>query len=272
VSALRVGFIGLGSQGGGMARRLLACGVPTTLWARRPEVLADFPGAATAATPAELAARCDLVSLCVVDDAGVDEVLGGPGGVLAGMAAGGVVAVHATVHPSTCERWAAVAGQRDVTVLDAPVSGGGAAAQEGRLLVMVGGPADVVERCRPVFATYGEPVVHTGPVGTGQLAKLVNNVLFTAHLALAHEAAGLAAGLGLDPARLGEIVQHGSGASYAGEVRTRLGSLAPMRDAAGPLLRKDVGIIADLAAARGVDVGSLVEVARRATAHMAARH
>jgi 3-hydroxyisobutyrate dehydrogenase-like beta-hydroxyacid dehydrogenase len=267
---VRVGFIGLGSQGGGMARRLVACGVPTTLWARRPEVLVDFPGAAAAASPADLAARCDLVSVCVVDDAGVDDVLGRPDGVLAGMAPGGVVAVHATVHPATCERWAAAAAERDVTVLDAPVSGGGAVAEGGRLLVMVGGPTEVVERCRPVFETYGDPVVHTGPVGTGQLAKLVNNVLFTAHLALAHDAARLASGLGLDPQRLGEILQHGSGASYAGGVHTRMGSsLAPLRDGAGPLLRKDIGLLADLAAARGLDVGALVEVAERATASMA---
>jgi 3-hydroxyisobutyrate dehydrogenase len=264
----RVGFIGLGSQGGGMARRLLACGVPTTLWARRPEVLADFPGAATAATPAELAAASDVVSICVVDDAGVDAVLGGPEGVLAGLGPGAVVAVHATVHPANCERWAEQVAAAGGALLDAPVSGGGVKAEEGQLLVLVGGDPAVLERARPAFEPYGNPVVHLGPVGAGQLAKLVNNVVFSAQLALADDAALLAAGLGLDPDRLVEVLQHGSGASAAGAVYAHQGHAFPMRTIAGPLLRKDIAIVDELAAARGAPVGALVSVADRALALM----
>jgi 3-hydroxyisobutyrate dehydrogenase len=264
----RVGFIGLGSQGGGMARRQIACGVPTTLWARRPEVLAAFPGAATATTPAYLAAACELVSICVVDDAGVDSVLDGPDGVLAGLAPGAVVAVHATVHPASCQRWAATVAAAGGAFLDAPVSGGGAVAEEGRLLVFVGGDADAFARARPAFATYGDPVVHLGPVGAGQLAKLVNNVVFSAHLALAEDAVALARGLGLDPVGLLDVLQHGSGASFAASVVARQGSVQPMRDIAGPLLRKDIGIVAELASAQGAPVGALVEVADRVLALM----
>jgi 3-hydroxyisobutyrate dehydrogenase len=260
---LRGGFIGLGSQGGGMARRQIACGIPTTLWARRPEVLADFPGAAGVGTPAELAAASDVVSICVVDDAGVDAVLGGPDGVLAGLTPGAVVAVHSTVHPDSCRRWADDVAAAGGTFLDAPVSGGGAVAEEGRLLVFVGGDAAAVERARPVLATYGDPVVHLGPVGAGQLAKLVNNVVFTAHLALAEDALALAAGLGLDARALLEVLQRGSGASFAASVIVRQGSAQPMREVAGPLLRKDVGIIDALAAGVGAPVGALVEVADR---------
>jgi 3-hydroxyisobutyrate dehydrogenase-like beta-hydroxyacid dehydrogenase len=263
-----VGFIGLGSQGGGMARRQIACGIPTTLWARRPEVLAEFPGAATAATPAELAAGSDVVSICVVDDVGVDQVLSGPDGVLAGLVPGAVVAVHATVHPTSCERWAAEVAAAGGAFLDAPVSGGGAVAEEGRLLVLVGGDAAAFARAQPALATYGDPVVHLGPVGAGQLAKLVNNVVFSAHLALAEDAARLAEGFGLDPRRLGDVLQHGSAASAAGSVHTRQGPGFPMRDIAGPLLRKDIGIVADLAAARGAPVGALVEVADRVLGFM----
>jgi 3-hydroxyisobutyrate dehydrogenase-like beta-hydroxyacid dehydrogenase len=252
-----------------MARRQIACGIPTTLWARRPEVLADFPGAAIVASPAELAAASDVVSICVVDDAGVDDVLHGPTGVLAGLRPGAVVAVHATVHPDSCRRWADEVAAAGGALLDAPVSGGGAVAEEGRLLVLVGGDAEALERTRPVLATYGDPVVHLGPVGAGQLAKLVNNVVFCAHLGLAEDALALAAGLGLDAPAVLEVLQRGSGASYAAAVVVRQGnSVQPMRAIAGPLLRKDIGIVDALAVSAGAPVGSLVEVADRLLALM----
>src|SRR4051794_8114267 len=156
----RVGFVGLGSQGGPMARRIVEAGYPTTLWARRPASLEPFAdtAAATAASPAELGAASDVLGVCVVDDAGVDEVLRGPDGALAAMADGAVVIVHSTVHPETCVRL-----QDDfphLRLVDAPVSGGGQKAADGELLVMVGGPTDVVERCRPVLETFGDPVLH----------------------------------------------------------------------------------------------------------------
>ena len=104
---------------------------------------------------------------------------------LAGLKPGSVIAVHSTVHPDTCRELAKKAGAQGVSVIDAPVSGGGPAAENGRLLVMVGGDADVVERCRPVFATYADPVVHLGDLGSGQTTKLLNNLLFTANLGTA---------------------------------------------------------------------------------------
>jgi len=97
----RVGFIGLGSQGAPMARRIIEAGYPVTLWARRPRTLEPFAdtGAKTAGTPAELAAASDLVCLCVTADADVEQVIAGAGGVLAALAEGGVIAVHSTVPP-----------------------------------------------------------------------------------------------------------------------------------------------------------------------------
>jgi 3-hydroxyisobutyrate dehydrogenase-like beta-hydroxyacid dehydrogenase len=104
----RVGFIGLGSQGGPMARRIIEAGYPVTLWARRPATLepfADLP-ADVAASPAELGKASDLVCICVVGDADVEEVLAGEHGVLAGLGPGGMVAMHSTIHPHTCQRLA----------------------------------------------------------------------------------------------------------------------------------------------------------------------
>jgi 3-hydroxyisobutyrate dehydrogenase len=248
---MRVGFIGLGSQGGPMARRIVDVGHPMTLWARRPaslEAFADTP-AGIATSPAELAAASDLVCLCVVNDDDVEEIVTGEHGVLAGLGEGGVIAVHSTVHPDTCRRLAAKARAQGADLVDAPVSGGGQAAAESRLLVMVGGAADTVESCRPVFSTYGDPVVYVGDVGSGQVTKLLNNVLFTANLATAAGALALGRALDVDPRRLADVISHGTGTSFSlGRIVAAGGTLDRIATHAGELLRKDVGLIADLAA------------------------
>jgi len=244
--AIRVGFVGLGSQGGPMARRIIDAGFPTTLWARRPESLepfADTP-AATAPTLRELGTASDVLGVCVIDDAGVDAVLRGPDGALGAMADGAVVVVHSTVHPTTCLRL-----QDDfpaLHVIDAPVSGGGHKAASGELLVMAGGPAGIIDRCRPVLETFGDPVLHLGPLGSGQEVKVLNNTVFAAQLALAAEVFELAVARRLDPAGVAEVLAGGSGRSYAAEVVAGgdydLEGLAPF---AGELLAKDVGILVD---------------------------
>ena len=124
-----------------MARRIVGGGYDVTLWARRAAILTPFAdtSAKTAQSPAELAAASELVCLCVVGDDDVREVLAGDNGVLAGLAPGGIVAIHSTVHPDTCRELAESAAKQGVSIIDAPVSGGGPAAEEGQLLVMVGG-------------------------------------------------------------------------------------------------------------------------------------
>lgn len=264
--AVRVGFVGLGSQGAPMARRIIDEGFPTTLWARRPESLEPFAAtaASVATSPAELGAVCDVLALCVVDDAGVDEVLRGPGGALAAMAPGSVVVVHSTVHPKTCLRLQD--DHPEIHVIDAPVSGGGQKAADRELLVMVGGPDDVVARCRPVLETFGDPVLHVGPLGAGQEAKVLNNTIFTAQLALAAEAFELAGSRGLDQRAVATILASGSGRSYAAEIvagmNFDLPAFAPL---AGDLLAKDVGILADQI---GVPDSTLLATADAALAAM----
>jgi 3-hydroxyisobutyrate dehydrogenase-like beta-hydroxyacid dehydrogenase len=229
-----------------MARRIVDAGYPTTLWARRAETLEPFAGtgAAIAATLPELGAASDVLCVCVLDDAGVDQILRGPDGALVTMAEGSTVVVHSTVHPTTCARL-----QDDfpaIHVVDAPVSGGGHKAAARELLVMAGGPADVVERCRPILETFGDPVLHVGPLGAGQEAKLLNNLVFTAQLALATEAFELAAARGLDRAAISTVLALGSGRAYAAEVVVNSGySLAAFGPVAGGLLAKDVGILAE---------------------------
>ncbi|GAA5052076.1 NAD(P)-dependent oxidoreductase [Nocardia callitridis] len=261
---MRVGFIGLGSQGGGIARRIAHAGYPTTLWARRREALVPFDdtGAKYANSPAELAELSDVVCLCVVADADVREVVSGENGVLAGLAEGGIIVIHSTVHPQTCRDLADQAAAKGVTVVDAPVSGGGGAAEEGRLLVMVGGADADVARCRPVFESYGNPVVHLGALGSGQVAKLLNNLLFTANLATAASTLTLGAALGIDGDQLGRVITHGTADSFAlGRVVSAGGTLDRIAQHAGGLLRKDVGLVAGLAGAADVRPGVVLDAA-----------
>lgn len=261
---MRVGFIGLGSQGAPMARRIADAGFPLTLWARRPATLEPFADTAAkiAASPAELAAVCDLVCICVVSDADVEEVIASERGVLAGLASGGVIAVHSTVHPDTCRRLAAKAAERGVRLVDAPVSGGGVAAAAGHLLVMVGGDAETADLCRPVFASYGDPIVHLGPVGSGQITKLLNNVLFTANLGAAASALALGRALSVDPVSLAGVISSGSAASFAlSRVADAGGTADRIAAYAGSLLAKDVRLMEDIAGAAGAQAEPVLAAA-----------
>lgn len=260
----RVGFVGLGSQGGPMARRIIEAGFPTTLWARRPASVEAFADTAASLAPslADLGAASDVLGVCVVDDAGVDEVLRGPDGALGAMADGAVVVVHSTVHPATCLRL-----QEDfpaLHVIDAPVSGGGHKAAAGELLVMAGGPAAVVDRCRPVLETFGDPVLHLGPLGSGQEAKVLNNTVFAAQLALAAEVYELAAARRLDPDAVAQVLAGGSGRSYAADVVAGGGyDLTGLAPFAGELLAKDVGILVDQGAPTGSALVTAADAALR---------
>ncbi|GAB07021.1 NAD-binding protein [Gordonia amarae] len=248
-----VGFIGLGSQGGPMARRIVDAGIDTVLWARRPETLEPFADSAakTAGSPAEVGAASDIVCLCVVGDDDVLSVAGGPDGVLSGMREGAILVVHSTVHPDTCTRLAAEAAARGVSVVDAPVSGGGRAAEAGNLLVMVGGDEETVAACRPVFGTYGDPVVHLGPLGSGQVTKLLNNLLFTANLATSADTLALGKSLGVDADRLAQVITNGSANSFALGRVASAGGLERIAGHAGNVLVKDVSLIDGIAATAG---------------------
>lgn len=261
---MRVGFIGLGSQGGPMARRIVEGGYDVTLWARRPATLEPFgdTGAKIAASPAELAAASELVCLCVVGDDDVRQVLGGDDGVLAGLSPGGIVAIHSTVHPDTCREIAELAAVDHVSVIDAPVSGGAPAVEERRLLVMAGGDAKVVERCRPVFATYAEPIVHLGPLGSGQTAKILNNLLFTANLGSAVSTLELGDALGIPSEKLVEVVTRGSATSRAlSSIAAFGGRTHELAAVAGALLQKDVRHAASIADSASAPHGAVFDAA-----------
>lgn len=213
--ALRTGMIGLGVIGGGIVRWTCRAGIETWAFdldadaARR----AEESGAQLASSCAELAARCDVIGVAVRDDAQVLEVLQGERGALAGAKAGSVVAIHSTVRPKTVEELARQAAARDVHVIDAPVTGGSTGLDKGTLVTMVGGEAEVIERCRPVFEAPARAVIHTGPVGSALRTKLCNNLVGYLGFAAAYEANLLATASGLDLARVDEVLCTGGNLS-----------------------------------------------------------
>lgn len=260
----RVGFIGLGSQGAGMAHRMIEQGLEVTLWARRPATLEPFgPQVAVADDPRALGAASDVVGICVTDGDAVREVTLGPAGVLAGMAPGTILALHSTIGTEDCREIADAAATTGVRVIDAPVSGGGAAAAAGRLTVYAGGAADTVADVRPVLESYGDPVLHLGPLGSGLRTKFVNNALVAAHFALAHDAMAFGGALGLDADALGDALRHGSGRSFSLEVFVGLKTFDAIADQVGPIMAKDVDLFARETLGRGPERTVLLDLADR---------
>lgn len=201
------GFIGLGNIGGPMARRLTDWPGGLVVRDLDPDRVAPLvaDGATAVDSVAELGARCDAVSVMVLDDAQVREVVDE---LLTTMRTGGVVAVHSTIEAATAVELADRAASSGVRLLDAPVSGGFIGAAEGRLAVLVGGDEAALDLVRAPWARFADLVVRFGPVGAGTQAKLARNLLhFTAFTAAA-EAQELAAAAGVDLAALGRVVRH----------------------------------------------------------------
>ena len=248
---MNIGFIGLGSMGTRIVTLMLDAGHHLTVWARRPASLEPFAGRVDVATsPAGVAEASEVVGICVWDESGVDEVILGNRGVLAGMRAGGVVAVHSTISPAACRRLHAVTVDGGVGLVDAAVSVG---ANLPKLLVMVGGDPVVVEQCREAFESFGDPVVHLGPVGSGQIAKIVNNALVAATVGLADDAIALGHDLGLDESALAQALAVGAaGGTWSGLIaRRRSGEVRPKFTY--EWAAKDVGLALELAAEAAID-------------------
>ena len=205
-----VGFIGLGNMGAPIARRLLAWPGGLVVCDVRSEAAEPFvaEGAAAASSAAEVARTARLVSVTVLDDAQVREVVDGPEGILRTAAPGTVIAVHSTIADSTAVELAEVCAAAGVHLVDAPVSGGAPGAEKGELAVMVGGPREVYEACKPVFALWAAMPVHAGDVGAGTRMKLARNLLHFISFTATAEASRLAEAAGIDIAKLGRVVRH----------------------------------------------------------------
>ena len=261
---MKVGFIGVGRMGTPMVARLVAAGHEVQALGRTDEKRSAVTelGAIAVAQPQYAADGAEVVVLCVFTD---DQVGEAAPGLIAAMAPGSVLVLHTTGSPRTAEALAELAADREISVLDAPVSGGphdiaaGAVTVfvGGHITLWVGGDADGVQRARPVLSAYGDPVLHVGPVGSGQKVKLVNNTLFAAQIGLVAEAAELGGRLGLEEAVLLAALPHGSGASTAMANIARAGSTARFIGAVGEFIGKDVAVVRATAAELGADLGRL---------------
>ncbi len=235
----RIGFIGLGAMGSVMAHRLLHAGHAVTVWARRREAAAGLvaDGAQEAGSPAALARECEHVLLCVTDTAAVEEVVFGAEGVAAAGRHAGVLVDHSTIHPHVTRELAArLANASGMAWVDAPVSGGVPGATAGELVVMAGGAATELERVRPFLGAYARRITHLGEVGSGQAAKVVNQMLIGGAVAVVAEALNYAAAFGVEAARLPDALAGGwadstvlqnharrmAAADYAGDVDARI--------------------------------------------------
>lgn len=268
---LRIGFVGAGDLGGEIARRILRAGWPLTVYARREEVRNDIrkAGAAIAAGLAELGSASDVLGVCVVDDAQVREVLVGAGA-LSGMRPGGLIAIHSTIHPDTCREIAAAAAQGGVAVIDAPVSGsGGYTPQDRPMTVMVGGEAVDFERARPLLEDWATTVRHVGPLGSGELTKIINNCMYYAQKAIAIDAVAIARAAGLEVRAAGEVWSQSSGnshafqqyrtADYTGLVPRSSGDISQSLT----VIRKDLRLAAEVAERGGVEAKAALATGNR---------
>jgi len=212
---MKIGFIGLGTQGKYLAVNLAEAGHDLMVYDLRREPLEALAGcgAKIARSAAEIGRHGEVVEVCVLDDAQVETVVNGPDGILAGAAPGTIIAVHSTIDPATIARLAAVAAQREVELIDAPVSGSEAGARNKTMSYMVGGSARAVAKCRPLFETSGSNITHTGGLGTGIRAKLAHQLIICVNILAAAEGMRLGIEAGLAPEILQKVVHEGAAQS-----------------------------------------------------------
>lgn len=250
---MKVAWIGLGQMGLPTSKKVAAAGHQVRAFDIKPPTGDDAEGLILCGSPREASEDCDLLCIAVFSDAQVEDVLTGPEGVMAGLKPGAVVAIFTTGSVESAQALAAAA-PAGIAVLDTCFSRMWSEMQSGLLTLLVGGEAKAIERCRPAFDAFARKIFHIGPSGSGRKIKLVNNILFAAHLQLAVDGLRLAEGLGLDREKTLNALIECSGASDV----MRLGQdPAAMLEMARHYMVKDVGAATDAAAAKGIDLGTI---------------
>ncbi|MFZ4407894.1 MAG: NAD(P)-dependent oxidoreductase [Paracraurococcus sp.] len=260
-----IGFLGLGQMGAPMAERLFGADVQLHVFDPREEAMAPFVarGATAHASPAEVANAASIVFACLPTGKISEAAALGPEGVIHGSA----IRIHAemsTIGRTTVQRIAEGLAQRGLTMVDSPISGGPAGARAGTLAMMVAGSPEAVETLRPFLLRIGQRVFVLGEQpGQGQVMKLVNNLLFAANTANAFEAFALGAKAGLDPDTMVEMVNAGTGRSFASsDVMPAILSGKLRFGATIAVLDKDVGLGLDEAKAFDVPMWGIEQAAR----------
>ncbi|VVE49101.1 NAD(P)-dependent oxidoreductase [Pandoraea terrigena] len=266
-----IAFIGLGAMGGQMVRHLMAAGHRLHVYARRPEAAAPFveQGAKGFATPAQAAADADFVVTNVTTTQDVEAVLLGADGVVHGARPGTVCVDHSTISAEATRRIAARLARQEITLVDAPVSGGPSRAADASLSIMVGAPRDVFDKVRPLLSVLGTTITHVGDVGAGQVAKACNQIVQVINIQGIAEAMLFAARNGVDQDKVIEAISKGLAGS---RMLDMMGPKMAHRDfSAGIEARlhdKDFAMILDAVADAGLSLPALSLVKGQLTALM----
>ena len=254
---MRIAFIGLGNMGAPMARNLIKAGHQLNLFDLNKTILAELAelGGQVSASPREAAEGSELVITMLPAAAHVRSVYLSEDGVLAGVRAGTPVVACSTIDPQTARDVAAAAAKQGVALADAPVSGGTGGAQAGTLTFMVGASAELFATLQPVLAQMGRNIVHCGDVGTGQIAKICNNLLLGISMVGVSEAMALGNALGIDTKVLAGIINSSTGRCWSsdtynpwpGIIETAPASRGYTGGFGAELMLKDLGLATEAA-------------------------
>lgn len=265
----RVGFVGVGTMGKLMAINLLKGHIPVTAFDLNPAPLDELRefGAEVAQSAAAAAAAGDIVVTMLPSSPHVEEAVLGPGGVLEGMRPGSVLIDMSTIDPLVSKRVAQQVAARGFQMLDAPVSGGSVGARDATLTIMVGGPADVVDACRPILEVMGKNVIHCGENGMGEVVKVVNNLIAGVSMAVVAEAYNIGMRAGANPKVMFEVISKSSGRCWSHDTNHPFPGVTPASPANNDftpgfmvdLMRKDLGLA--ISAAKGVQAPAIMAAA-----------
>lgn len=276
----RIGFIGVGTMGLPMAKNLVKKGFAVTAYDVNPDAVkgAAASGMTAAASAAEAVATADIVITMLPSSPQAEAVYTGDGGVLAAARKGTLCVDMSTIDPGVSRRIAAAAAERDVRFIDAPVSGGVPRATDGTLAIMVGGAAEDFAAALPALQAMGANVIHVGPVGSGEVVKLCNNLIAGVAAVAVSEAFRIAEGFGVDPKVATDVISKSSGHTW---VMEHMHPVAGLVDRAAStngyvagfmtdLMCKDLGLAVD--AARALRVPVFVAPAAQQVYRLASSH
>lgn len=259
MGVMKAGYIGLGLMGKAMARNILKAGFPLVVHNRSRAAVAELvdEGAVAAASPAEIAAQCDVIFTNLPDSATVERVVTGTEGILETARPGLILVDHSTIHPATARKIAAILAEREMFALDAPVSGGQLGAIQGTLTVMVGGDPAALEVVRPILNAVSKKITYIGDAGCGQIAKCANQIMVAAQMVAMGELLVFAKKTGADPVKVVDAISAGAAQCWTLDVkpgRIFQGELAP--GFKSTMMSKDLTIVVETARQYGIPIPS----------------
>jgi len=259
MSNLRVGYIGLGLMGKSIARNILKAGFPLVVHNRSRAAVEELvgEGAKAAFSPKEVAEQVDVVFTNLPDTPDVESVVLGAKGIIEGAHPGLIYVDNSTIKPAAAREIARRLAEKGVLALDAPVSGGDIGARQGTLAIMVGGPAEALEKVRPIFEAMGKTITHVGEAGAGQIAKAANQIMVAAQMVAMGELLIFAKKAGADPQKVVEAIKGGAAQCWTLDVKPQrlfAGNRAPGFKAY--MQTKDLDIVIETARQYGIPLPS----------------